>query len=149
MAAGRRYASTRVDSRDPLVDSALMAGGARAAVEVRGPARRDSPLGRGHPAEKRLRLLAKRASVLADVIDTSERMRVPAAASAEPGRGRRARPRLRDRLRGGSLGVVGYQDPAGHRVTTIDPGGCVPARGDHSVNVISQTSMRRQTFDRR
>jgi methyltransferase (TIGR00027 family) len=28
-----------------------------------------------------------------------------------------------------------YQDPIDHRVTTIDPGGCAPARRHHSVNI--------------
>ena len=38
--------------------------------------------------------------------------------------------------------MAGYQDAIGHSVTAIDPGGCAPARRDHSVNVISQTPAR-------
>ena len=38
--------------------------------------------------------------------------------------------------------VAGYQDAIDHPATTIDPRGCAPTRRDHSVDVISQTSMR-------
>ena len=39
----------------------------------------------------------------------------------------------------------GYQDAIDHRVTTIHPGGCAPARRKHSVDVITQTCIRRRT----
>jgi hypothetical protein len=107
--------------------------------------------------EKRLRLMAKRGSVRADVLDNSERIRVPpqrplnlvgadalvracgtdCALSARPGPWRwpaAARPPPP------SLGLAGYQEPTHPPVTTIAPGGCVPAPSDDSVNVISQTS---------
>jgi hypothetical protein len=52
-------------------------------------------------------------------------------------------PLLPDRStnRGGCPGLVGYQDAIDHRGTTIDPGGCAPARSEHSVDLISQTSV--------
>jgi hypothetical protein len=40
--------------------------------------------------------------------------------------------------RGGSTNVAGYQDAIDHRVMTNHPGGCAPARGDHSVDAVFQ-----------
>jgi hypothetical protein len=37
--------------------------------------------------------------------------------------------------------VAGYQEAINDRVTTIDPGGCAPARSDHSVVPIFQKSI--------
>jgi hypothetical protein len=38
-------------------------------------------------------------------------------------------------------GVADYQDAIHYRVTTINPGGCTPARSEHSVDGIVQTSI--------
>ena len=35
--------------------------------------------------------------------------------------------------RGGSTGTAGYQHGIDHQLITINPGGCAPARSDHSV----------------
>jgi DNA-binding CsgD family transcriptional regulator len=43
--------------------------------------------------------------------------------------------------RGGSPGVAGYQDAICHWVTTINPHGCAPVRNEHSVDVISKTTI--------
>jgi hypothetical protein len=41
----------------------------------------------------------------------------------------------------GITDAIGYQDAIDHRDTTINPGGCAPARTGHSVDVISQMSI--------
>jgi hypothetical protein len=51
--------------------------------------------------------------------------------------------KVRDRAsyRGGSPRVAGYQDAINHWGTTINPDGCAPVRGEHSVDVIAQISI--------
>jgi hypothetical protein len=37
--------------------------------------------------------------------------------------------------------VAAYQDAIHHGVTTINPDGCAPGRGEHSVNLVYQTTI--------
>ncbi len=66
---------------------------------------------------------------------------LPARRGAAPPVTPQADSRGRSADRGGSPGVAGYQDAIDHRVTTIEPGGCAPASGEHRVDVISQSSV--------